>query len=74
MAAASAEGLRRRMAERESERLRELMRSKAAADRTRREQLLALDGFARTGRPPDHIIMSRGVDVSVFPLEQEIAP
>ena len=38
------------------------------------EQLLALDGFARTGRPPDHIIMSRGVDVSVFPLEQEIAP
>ena len=33
------------------------------------EQLLALDGFAPTGRPPDHIILSRGVDVTVFPLE-----
>jgi hypothetical protein len=34
------------------------------------EQLLALDGFAPSGRPPDHIIMPRGVDVSVFPLER----
>ena len=34
------------------------------------EQLLALDGFAPTGRPPDHVILSRGVDVSVFPLER----
>jgi hypothetical protein len=33
------------------------------------EQLLALDGFTPTGRPPDHIILSRGVDVTVFPLE-----
>ncbi len=35
------------------------------------EQLLSLDGFRPTGRPPDHIIMSRGVDVSVFPLEAD---
>ena len=33
------------------------------------EHLLTLNGFAPTGRPPDHIIMSRGVDVTVFPLE-----
>jgi len=33
------------------------------------EQLLALDGFTPTGRPPDHVLMSRGVDVTVFPLE-----
>lgn len=33
------------------------------------EQLLALDGFTPTGRSPDHIVMSRGVDVDVFPLE-----
>ena len=33
------------------------------------EQLLTLNGFAPTGRPPDHVLMSRGVDVSVFPLE-----
>jgi len=33
------------------------------------ERLLALDGFPSTGRPPDHITMSHGVDVSVFPLE-----
>jgi hypothetical protein len=39
MAAASAEGLRRRMAEREAERLRELMRGRAAADKARREQI-----------------------------------
>ncbi len=34
------------------------------------EQLLGLNGFAPTGRPPDHVIMSRGVDVTIFPLEQ----
>ncbi len=34
------------------------------------ERLLALDGFPATGRVPDHLIMSRGVDVTIFPLEQ----
>ena len=34
------------------------------------ENLLALDGFTPTGRPPDHVIMSRGVDVTIFPLER----
>ena len=34
------------------------------------ENLLPLDGFAPTGRAPDHVIMSRGVDVSIFPLER----
>ena len=33
------------------------------------ERLLALNGFPCIGRPPDHIIMSHGVDVSVFPLQ-----
>ena len=33
------------------------------------EQLLTLNGFSPTGRPPDHLLMSRGVDVTVFPLE-----
>ena len=33
------------------------------------ERLLTLNGFSPTGRPPDLIIMSRGVDVTVFPLE-----
>jgi uncharacterized protein YqjF (DUF2071 family) len=33
------------------------------------EQLLALNGFTPTGRPPDHIVMSHGVDVAIFPLE-----
>ena len=32
------------------------------------ENLLPLDGFAPTGRAPDHVIMSRGVDVTAFPL------
>ena len=32
------------------------------------ERLLALNGFPSTGRPPDHITMSHGVDVAVFPL------
>lgn len=34
------------------------------------ENLIALDGFTPTGRQPDHIIMSRGVDVSIFPLQR----
>ena len=34
------------------------------------EQLLALNGFPSTGRPPDHITMSHGVDVTVFPLQR----
>jgi uncharacterized protein YqjF (DUF2071 family) len=34
------------------------------------ENLLPLDGFAPTGHPPDHVMMSRGVDVTVFPLER----
>ena len=33
------------------------------------EHLLTLNGFAPTCHPPDHIIVSRGVDVTVFPLE-----
>lgn len=33
------------------------------------ENLLALDGFAATGRAPDHTIMSRGVEVAVFSLK-----
>jgi uncharacterized protein len=32
------------------------------------EHLLRLNGFPLTGRPPDHSIMSRGVDVTIFPL------
>jgi len=34
------------------------------------EHLLTLNGFAPTGRRPEHIIMSPGVDVTVFPLER----
>lgn len=34
------------------------------------ENLLAMDGFAPAGRPPDHAIMSRGVDVTIYPLEK----
>ena len=34
------------------------------------DSLLALDGFAQTGRPPDHTIVSPGVDVTIFPLER----
>jgi uncharacterized protein YqjF (DUF2071 family) len=34
------------------------------------ENLLPLDGFAATGRAPDHLIMSRGVDVTIYPLER----
>jgi len=34
------------------------------------DHLLELDGFKSTGRPPDHILMSPGVDVDIFALEQ----
>ena len=34
------------------------------------EYLMTLNGFPPTGRPPDHLVMSRGVDVTVFPLER----
>ncbi len=34
------------------------------------ENLLRLDGFAPTGRPPDHVLHSPGVDVGIFPLER----
>jgi len=34
------------------------------------ENLLPFDGFTPTGRPPDHVIMPRGVDVTIFPLER----
>ena len=34
------------------------------------EHLLALSGFTPTGRPPDHFIMSHGVNVTIFPLER----
>ena len=34
------------------------------------ENLLPLNGFTPTGRPPDHVLMSRGVDVTIFPLER----
>lgn len=34
------------------------------------ENLLVLDGFPPPGRAPDHVIMSCGVDVTIFPLER----
>jgi uncharacterized protein YqjF (DUF2071 family) len=34
------------------------------------EELTVLDGFRATGRAPDHLVMSAGVDVEVFPLER----
>jgi uncharacterized protein YqjF (DUF2071 family) len=34
------------------------------------ENLLGLAGFTPTGRTPDHVSMSRGVDVTIFPLER----
>lgn len=34
------------------------------------EHLRSLNSFTPTGRRPDHIIMSRSVDVTVFPLER----
>ncbi len=33
------------------------------------DHLFALDGFAAPGRPPDHAVMSHGVQVTIFPLE-----
>lgn len=34
------------------------------------DHLLALDGFASPGRPPDHAVMSRRVKVTIFPLDR----
>ncbi len=34
------------------------------------KQFLTLNSFTSPGRPPDHSIMSRGVDVAISPLEQ----
>ena len=34
------------------------------------EHLLSINRFTPTGRRPEHILMSRGVDVSIFPLER----
>ena len=34
------------------------------------EHLLTLNGFTPTNRRPDHVIMSHGVDVTVFPLQR----
>ena len=34
------------------------------------DHLLTLNGFTAVNRPPDHVIMSPGVDVTVFPLKQ----
>ncbi len=34
------------------------------------EHLLTLNGFTPTGRPPHHVVVSRGVDVTIFPLER----
>lgn len=33
------------------------------------EQLLELNGFQPTGRPPDHQVLSHGVNVTIFPLQ-----
>ena len=33
------------------------------------DHLLSINHFTPTGRHPEHILMSRGVDVSIFPLE-----
>jgi hypothetical protein len=34
------------------------------------ENLLLLDGFTPVKRPPDHMLVSRGVDVAIYPLER----
>lgn len=34
------------------------------------ENLLPMNGFSPTGRPPDHVLLSRGVDVAIYPLER----
>jgi uncharacterized protein len=37
------------------------------------ENLLSMNGLAPTKRPPDHVIMSRGVEVTIFPQERGVA-
>lgn len=34
------------------------------------DHLLNMNGFPSTGRPPDHVLMSRGVDVDIYPLQR----
>jgi len=34
------------------------------------DHLLPLNGFESTGRPPDHVLCSPGVDAAIFPLER----
>jgi hypothetical protein len=34
------------------------------------DRLLSLNGFASPNRPPDHIVMSPGVDVTIYPLQR----
>lgn len=34
------------------------------------DHLMTMNGFTSTGRPPDHVLMSRGVDVAIYPLER----
>ena len=36
------------------------------------DRLLELDGFVPASRPPDHVIMSPGVEVTAFPLERVV--
>jgi len=36
------------------------------------DELLGLNGFVSPGRDPDHVVMSRGVDVTVYPLGRVI--
>lgn len=38
------------------------------------ESLFALNGFTPTGRAPDHVVCSSGVDVSIYPLMRAGAP
>lgn len=37
------------------------------------EHLLTLNGFQATGRPPDHQILSPGVEVMVYPLQRALS-
>jgi uncharacterized protein YqjF (DUF2071 family) len=34
------------------------------------EQLTAINGFSLTGRPPDHVVASPGVNVIIYPLKR----
>jgi uncharacterized protein YqjF (DUF2071 family) len=34
------------------------------------QELTDLNGFSLTGRPPDHVVMSPGVNVEIFPLKR----